>query len=71
RHPKIGDGVLIGAGAKVLGNIHVGECSRIAAGSVVLEEVPRCKTVAGIPARIVGEAGCSQPAMSMDQHFVE
>jgi serine O-acetyltransferase len=71
RHPKIGDGVLIGAGAKVLGNIHVGECSRIAAGSVVLEEVPRCKTVAGIPARIVGEAGCSQPAMNMDQHFVE
>ena len=71
RHPKIADGVLIGAGAKVLGNIHVGECSRIAAGSVVLEEVPRCKTVAGIPARIVGEAGCSQPAMSMDQHFVE
>ena len=71
RHPKIGDGVLIGAGAKVLGNIHVGECSRIAAGSVVLEEVPRCKTVAGVPARIVGEAGCSQPSMSMEQRFVE
>ncbi|MGA9434229.1 MAG: serine O-acetyltransferase, partial [Roseobacter sp.] len=58
RHPKIGDGVLIGAGAKVLGNIKVGKCSRIAAGSVVLEDVPECKTVAGIPARIVGEAGC-------------
>ncbi len=69
RHPKIGDGVLIGAGAKVLGNIRVGNCSRIAAGSVVLEEVPPCKTVAGVPARIVGEAGCSQPAMSMDQRF--
>ena len=67
RHPKIGDGVLIGAGAKVLGNIKVGECSRIAAGSVVLEEVPPCKTVAGVPARIVGEAGCSQPSVSMDQ----
>ncbi|MDC0135332.1 serine O-acetyltransferase [Sulfitobacter sp.] len=66
RHPKIGDGVLIGAGAKVLGNIRVGHCSRIAAGSVVLEEVPPCKTVAGIPARIVGEAGCEQPAMSMN-----
>ena len=66
RHPKIGDGVLIGAGAKVLGNIKVGACSRIAAGSVVLEEVPPCKTVAGVPARIVGEAGCSQPAMSMN-----
>ncbi|WP_299353012.1 serine O-acetyltransferase [uncultured Shimia sp.] len=67
RHPKIGDGVLIGAGAKVLGNIKVGHCSRIAAGSVVLEEVPPCKTVAGVPARIVGEAGCDQPAISMDQ----
>ncbi|MBC7163420.1 MAG: serine O-acetyltransferase [Roseovarius sp.] len=67
RHPKIGDGVLIGAGAKVLGNIRVGRCSRIAAGSVVLEEVPPCKTVAGVPARIVGEAGCDQPSVSMDQ----
>ena len=67
RHPKIADGVLIGAGAKVLGNIKVGECSRIAAGSVVLAEVPACKTVAGVPAKIVGEAGCSQPAVSMNQ----
>ncbi|MGP6085587.1 serine O-acetyltransferase [Antarctobacter jejuensis] len=67
RHPKIGDGVLIGAGAKVLGNIKVGDCSRIAAGSVVLQEVPPCKTVAGVPAKVVGEAGCSQPAISMDQ----
>ena len=66
RHPKIGNGVLIGAGAKVLGNIKVGDCSRIAAGSVVLEEVPPCKTVAGIPARIVGEAGCDQPSVSMN-----
>jgi serine O-acetyltransferase len=66
RHPKIGDGVLIGAGAKVLGNIRVGNCSRIAAGSVVLAEVPPCTTVAGVPARIVGEAGCAQPAISMD-----
>jgi serine O-acetyltransferase len=67
RHPKIGDGVLIGAGAKVLGNIKVGHCSRIAAGSVVLEEVPPMKTVAGVPAKIVGEAGCSQPSLTMDQ----
>jgi serine O-acetyltransferase len=67
RHPKIGDGVLIGAGAKVLGNIRVGNCSRIAAGSVVLEEVPPCKTVAGVPARIVGEAGCDQPSVTMNQ----
>jgi serine O-acetyltransferase len=67
RHPKIGDGVLIGAGAKVLGNIRVGDCSRIAAGSVVLEEVPRNTTVAGVPAKIVGTAGCSQPSQAMDQ----
>ena len=67
RHPKIGNGVLIGAGAKVLGNIRVGNCSRVAAGSVVLEEVPPCKTVAGIPARVVGEAGCDQPSLTMDQ----
>ncbi|MEL6641932.1 MAG: serine O-acetyltransferase [Pseudomonadota bacterium] len=69
RHPKIGDGVLIGAGAKVLGNISVGHCSRIAAGSVVLEPVPPMKTVAGVPARIVGESGCSQPSMTMDHLF--
>ena len=69
RHPKIGDGVLIGAGAKVLGNIHIGANSRIAAGSVVLMDVPCCKTVAGIPAKIVGEAGCAQPALSMDHRF--
>jgi serine O-acetyltransferase len=67
RHPKIGDGVLIGAGAKVLGNIRVGHCSRIAAGSVVLQEIPPCKTVAGVPAKIVGEAGCDQPSVSMNQ----
>jgi serine O-acetyltransferase len=69
RHPKIGNGVLIGAGAKVLGNITVGDCSRVAAGSVVLHDIPRCKTVAGVPARIVGEAGCPQPAVSMDHQL--
>jgi len=67
RHPKIGDGVLIGAGAKVLGNIRVGHHSRIAAGSVVLHEVPSCKTVAGVPARVVGDAGCAEPSHSMNQ----
>ncbi|MFZ3582322.1 serine O-acetyltransferase [Loktanella sp. DJP18] len=66
RHPTIGNGVLIGAGAKVLGNITVGHCSRIAAGSVVLHDVPPMKTVAGVPAKIVGEAGCAQPALSMN-----
>ncbi|MFB9224424.1 serine O-acetyltransferase [Paracoccus cavernae] len=67
RHPKIGNGVLIGAGAKVLGNIRVGAHSRIAAGSVVLSDVPPGKTVAGVPARIVGDAGCSDPSGSMNQ----
>ena len=67
RHPKIRDGVLIGAGAKVLGNIIVGECSRIASGSVVLADVPPKTTVAGVPAKVVGEAGCPQPSVMMDQ----
>ena len=67
RHPKIGDGVMIGAGAKVLGNITVGHCSRIAAGSVVLADVPPKTTVAGVPARVVGEAGCAHPSVTMDQ----
>lgn len=67
RHPKIGDGVMIGAGAKVLGNIRVGHHSRIAAGSVVLQEVPCCKTVAGVPARVIGDAGCPEPSQSMNQ----
>jgi serine O-acetyltransferase len=67
RHPKIRRGVLIGAGAKILGNIEVGECARVAAGSVVLHPVPRNTTVAGVPARVVGTAGCSEPARSMDQ----
>ncbi|MFQ5622359.1 MAG: serine O-acetyltransferase [Paracoccaceae bacterium] len=67
RHPKIGNGVLIGAGAKVLGNIKIGDCVRIASGSVVLRDVPKCKTVAGVPAKIVGDAGCAEPAKTMDQ----
>mgnify|MGYP003547200139 FL=1 len=67
RHPKIADGVMIGAGANILGNIHVGQCSRIAAGSVVLHDVPRNTTVAGVPAKVIGEAGCSQPSQTMDQ----
>ena len=67
RHPKIRQGVLIGAGAKILGNIEVGQCARVAAGSVVLHSVPKKTTVAGVPARVVGEAGCAEPARSMDQ----
>ena len=67
RHPKIGDGVLIGAGATILGNIEVGFCSRVAAGSVLLQSVPNNRTVAGVPGRIVGESGCEEPSRAMDQ----
>jgi serine O-acetyltransferase len=67
RHPKIEDGVLIGAGAKILGNIKIGHCSRVAAGSVVLQDVPHNTTVAGVPAHVIGVAGCAQPSQTMDQ----
>ncbi|MBI5128240.1 MAG: serine O-acetyltransferase [Rhodopseudomonas palustris] len=67
RHPKIRHGVMIGAGAKILGNIEVGHCARIAAGSVVLKSVPHNMTVAGVPAKVVGEAGCAEPSRTMDQ----
>ncbi len=69
RHPKIGDNVLLAAGAKVLGNIRVGDCSKVAAGSVVLQDVPNNKTVAGVPAKIVGDSGCPEPARSMDHRL--
>jgi len=69
RHPKIRRGVMIGAGAKILGNIEIGHCARVAAGSVVLKPVPHNTTVAGVPARVVGEAGCPEPARTMDQLF--
>jgi len=69
RHPKIGCGVMIGAGAKILGNISVGDCARIAAGSVVLRDVEPRVTVAGVPAKVVGLAGCPEPARAMDQLF--
>ncbi len=67
RHPKIRNGVLIGAGAKILGNIEVGECARVAAGSVVLTAVPAHSTVAGVPARIVASKGTDQPSRTMNQ----
>ena len=67
RHPKIRYGVMIGAGAKILGNIEVGHCARIAAGSVVVKSVPHNVTVAGVSAKIVGEAGCAEPSRTMDQ----
>jgi serine O-acetyltransferase len=67
RHPKVGRHVMIGAGAKILGNINVGNCARVAAGSVVLKDVPPNTTVAGVPAKVVGKAGCPDPARSMNQ----
>lgn len=67
RHPKVRNGVLISTGAKILGNIEVGDCARVAAGSVVLKPVPANCTVAGVPAKVVGCAGCDQPARAMDQ----
>jgi serine O-acetyltransferase len=70
RHPKIRRGVLVGAGAKILGNIEIGQCSRVAACSVVLQDVPPNTTVAGVPAKVVGYAGCTEPSRAMD-HNVE
>ncbi|MBO6550135.1 MAG: serine O-acetyltransferase [Rhizobiales bacterium] len=67
RHPKIGTNVMIGAGSKILGNITVGSCARVAAGSVVLEDVPKETTVAGVPAKVIGAAGCNEPARTMNQ----
>ncbi len=67
RHPKIGNGVLVSVGAKVLGNITIGDEVKIAAGSVVLKDVPAHFTVAGVPAKPVGENPCCEPAQSMDQ----
>lgn len=67
RHPKVGNGVLIGAGAKILGNVRVGNGSKVAAGSVVLDEVPPHCTVAGVPAKIVGKPRSAEPALQMDQ----
>jgi serine O-acetyltransferase len=67
RHPKVGNGVLIGAGAKILGNVKIGDGSKIGACSVVLADVPPHTTVAGVPARIVGHPKSATPALSMDQ----
>lgn len=69
RHPKIRSGVLIGAGAAILGNIVIGSNARIGAGSVVLKPVPAGTTVAGVPARLVGKARSAEPSRTMDQVF--
>lgn len=69
RHPKIRRGVLLGANATVLGNIEVGACAKIAAGSVVIEPVPAGCTAAGVPARIIGCVDVPEPALEMDQRI--
>ena len=71
RHPKIGRGVLLSVGAKVLGNIQIGEYSRVGAGSVVLKPVPPYTTVAGVPARVIGKAGSPRPSQDMNHDFPE
>jgi serine O-acetyltransferase len=71
RHPKIGKGVLLGAGAKVLGNITIGDYAKIASGSVVLKPVPAHCTAAGVPARLVNCPTCEEPARSMDHTLAD
>jgi|TARA_B100000959_G_scaffold164790_1_gene172679 serine O-acetyltransferase len=66
RHPKIRSGVLIGAGAKILGNVEIGEGARIGAGSVVLKDVPPHVSVAGVPAKELGQVQEASPALGMD-----
>ncbi|MDF0605419.1 serine O-acetyltransferase [Neisseriaceae bacterium TC5R-5] len=67
RHPKVGNGVLIGANSCILGNIHIGECAKVGAGSVVLDDVPAHCTVVGVPAKVVARACKGTPALEMDQ----
>jgi serine O-acetyltransferase len=67
RHPKVRDGVLLSAGAKVLGNVEIGREAKVGAGSVVLSNVPPQATVAGVPARIVAWSHGRVPALEMDQ----
>ena len=71
RHPKVRQGVLVGAGAKILGNIEVGEGSKVGAGSVVLSDVPPNTTVVGVPAKVVGRPTCPRPCDSMRQNVLE
>lgn len=68
RHPKIRTGVLISTGAKVLGNIEIGEGAKIGAGSVVLNDVEAHTTVVGVPARAVGKPCTEAPSATMDQN---
>ena len=70
RHPIVRSGVLIGAGAKILGRVEIGKGAKIGAGSVVLDDVAPHKTVAGVPAVVVGESTSENPAQAMDQSLI-
>lgn len=70
RHPVVRSGVLIGAGAKILGRVEIGQGAKVGAGSVVLDDVLPHKTVAGVPAIVVGESTAENPAQAMDQSLV-
>ncbi len=71
RHPKVRKGVLIGAGAKILGNVEVGEGSKIAACSVVLKDIPPHSTAAGVPAKVIGSVDVAEPALEMNHNLIE
>lgn len=71
RHPKIRRGVLLSAGAKVLGPVQIGEGAKVGAGSVVLNDVPAHCTAAGVPARIIGRPEADEPALGMDHQLRE
>ncbi|MCY4450730.1 MAG: serine O-acetyltransferase [Immundisolibacterales bacterium] len=70
RHPKVRAGVLIGAGAKLLGNVEIGAGAKIGAGSVVLSDVPSHRTVVGVPAEVVGTPESDSPALTMDHRLI-
>ena len=71
RHPKIRSGVLISTGAKVLGNIEIGEGAKVGAGSVVLSDVAAHTTVVGVPAKVVGKPRSATPSETMDQSICD
>ncbi|HED14281.1 MAG TPA: serine O-acetyltransferase [Gammaproteobacteria bacterium] len=69
RHPTVGSGVLIGAGAKVLGDVRIGDGAKIGSGSVVLTDIPPHCTATGVPAKVVGKPCVAQPALEMDHQL--
>ena len=69
RHPKVRSGVLLGAGAKILGNVEIGEGAKVGAGSVVLKDVPPHTSVAGVPSKVVGQVDIDEPSTAMNHYF--